>query len=162
MSLVRRALIVALGAGLSGPAGAQAAGEGPPRVSSARVAAQVGFGTLASPIAFFGTGVLVEQMALAVGASEGTADRAAYIGAYVGVWLTAAAVPAWIGRGGEYPVALLGSAAGLGAAVLSVKLGNLLYEEDRRSCGPACWSLGLLAVGLPSIGATIAYNASRE
>lgn len=125
------------------------------------MAAQIGFGTLATPVAFFGAGVLAERLALAAGVSEPTADRAGYVGAYTGAWLAAAGVPALVGKDGKFPMALAGSAAGLGLAALSVKLGNALYDEGGRGCGPICWALGLLAVGLPSIGATVAYNASR-
>ena len=160
MTVRRLAIGAVLLSSFVGPGQAQESA--PPRQSTARVAAQAGLGTLATPVGFFGGGLLAEQSALALGATERTADRAGYIGAYTGAWLAAAAVPAWIGRDGRFSMALAGSAAGMGGAVLSVKLGNALYDEGGRRCGPACWTLGLLSVGLPSIGATIAYALSRD
>ena len=50
----------------------------------------------------------------------------------------------------------------MAAAYGVVKLGNLLYDDDRRKCGVLCWSLGSLVVALPGIGATLLYNGNRR
>lgn len=153
-------LLVALPAVLR-PVGAGAQ-EAVPSLSSARVAAQIGVGSIAAPVAFFGTGIASKRVAQAFGASEGAASRAGYIGAYTGTWLATAAVPAAIGRDGRFPAALAGSAAGLLASWGTVRLGNWRYDGGRRECGLLCWTMGAAVVALPSVGATLAYNASRR
>lgn len=67
-----------------------------------------------------------------------------------------------MGRGGKNLAALAGSTGGLAIAALGFRLGNAIWDDDRRRCGIACWSLGSLVVALPSIGATVAYAASRK
>jgi hypothetical protein len=140
-------------------AGAQ---ESVPSLSAARVTAQVGLGTLATPVAFVAGGLGSRMVARAVGASDESARRVAYVGAYAGVWVATAAIPAAIGRDGRFPAALAGSALGMAAATGAVRLGNLLYDSGKRNCGVLCWTLGALVVALPSVGATIAYDASRR
>ena len=139
-----------------------AAQDAAPALSSARVTAQVVGGTLAAPIAFFGTGIATKRIARAMGASDERAGRAAYVGAYTGSWLAAAAVPAAIAGDGRFPAALGGSAVGMLAAAGLVRVGNWRYDADRRACGPLCWTLGALVFALPGIGATIAYDQSRR
>jgi hypothetical protein len=139
-------------------AGAQAS---PPSLSAARVTAQITLGTIATPIGFFGGGLAARELARAVGGSDETARRAAYVGAFGGAWIAAAAVPAWVGSDGRVGAALAGSAGGLIVAAVSAKLGNHLYDQGRNGCGPLCWVLGALAVSSPGVGATLAYNASR-
>lgn len=136
--------------------------EAPGSVSAARVGAQIGAGTLGTPVAFVAGGLATRRVARAFGASEEGARRAAFVGAYSGVWLAAAAIPAAIGDRGRFPAALGGSALGMAAAVGAVKLGNLLYEGERRRCGVLCWTLGAAVAVLPSLGATVAYNSSRR
>ena len=136
--------------------------DGPPSLSEARVAAQVGGGSLASPVAFFAGGLVTRRVARALGAGDETARNAAYVGAYTGVWLAAAAVPAAVGDKGRFPAALAGSALGMVTALGTVKLGNHLYDSERRKCDVLCWALGASVFALPSVGATIAYNASRH
>lgn len=131
-------------------------------LSPMRVAAQISLGTLAAPVGFFGTAMLMRKITRAIGVSDEASDRAGYIGAWTGLWVSTAAVPALVGGDGNLAAGLAGSAAGIGMSVLAVKLGNALYDEGRRRCGPVCVTLGLLAIGLPSIGATAAYNASRN
>ena len=140
-------------------AGAQ---DGPPSLSSARVAAQVGGATLVAPIAFFGSGVVTKRLARKMGADNERAGRSAYIAAYSATWLATAAVPAVVGRDGRFPAALGGSALGMLAAVGVARVGNWRYDADRRECGVLCWGLGALVVALPGIGATIAYDQSRH
>lgn len=131
-------------------------------LSGARVAAQIGAGTLVAPIAFFGSGVASKRIVLGLGGTEGTARRAGYVGAYTGTWLATAATPALIGRDGRFPAALAGSALGMLASWGAVQVGNWRYDGGRRGCGPLCWTLGAAVVALPSIGATLGYNATRK
>lgn len=131
-------------------------------VSVGRGTAQVATGALLTPVGFLALGWGTEHVAERLGWSEDRASRAAYVGAYTGAWLGAAAGPILVGRDGRATAALGGSLVGLGAAALSAKLGNWRYDEDRHGCGPLCWTLGAVTVALPSIGATLAYNASRK
>jgi hypothetical protein len=133
-----------------------------PTLSAARVTAQVGLGTLATPVAFVAGGVGSRMVARAVGASDVTAKKVAYVGAYAGVWMATAAIPAAIGGHGHFPAALAGSALGMAAATGTVRIGNHFYDSGARKCGVVCWTLGALVVALPSIGATLAYDASRD
>jgi len=149
---------VALIVTLAASAGAQQ--DDAPSLSSARVAAQIATGAVLSPIAFFGTGYLTDRIFGHDPKSEGV-RRFQYVASFTATWLAAAAGPAMVGRDGRFAAALGGSMAGMGGSLLAVQLGNALYDEGRRSCGVLCWSLGALTVALPSIGATIAYNASR-
>lgn len=136
--------------------------DGPPTLSGARVTAQVVGGTLVAPAAFIGGGVLTKRVALRMGASEQGAGQAAYVAAYATTWLTTSAVPAVVGREGKFPAALGGSALGMVAAAGLVRVGNWLYDDDRRTCGVLCWTLGAAVVALPSVGATVLYNESRR
>ncbi len=132
----------------------------PPSLSSARVAAQIATGAVLSPIAFFGTGYLTDRIFNHDPKTE-RVRRFQYVASFSATWLAAAAGPALVGRDGSYPAALGGSAVGMGGALVAAQLGNALFDDGRRSCNVLCWSLGALTVALPSIGATIAYNASR-
>lgn len=87
-----------------------AAQDAAPALSSARVTAQVVGGTLAAPIAFFGTGIATKADRPCPTRREvdERAGRAAYVGAYTGSWLAAAAVPAAIAGDGRFPAALGG------------------------------------------------------
>jgi hypothetical protein len=158
-----RRLVIAAAILCASNGGAQ---ESVPSLSAARVTAQVGLGTLATPVAFVAGGLGSRLVVRAVGASEETARRVAYVGAYSGVWLATAAIPAAIARHGSFPAALAGSALGMAAATGTVRLGNHFYDTSgdsrKRRCGPLCWTLGALVVALPSIGATIAYDVSRD
>jgi hypothetical protein len=156
--LVRVLRALALLVAIAAPAGAQQ--EDVPSLSSARVAAQIATGALLTPIAFFGTGYLTDRVFAHDPKSE-TVRRFQYVASFTATWLAAAAGPAMVGRDGRFPVALAGSMAGMGGSLLTAQLGNVLFDDGRRSCGVLCWSLGALTVALPSIGATIAYNASR-
>lgn len=149
--------VLALLAALAQPAAAQA---DPPSLSSARVAAQIATGAVLSPIAFFGTGYLTDRIFHHDPKTE-RVRRFQYVASFSATWLAAAAGPALVGRDGSYPAALGGSAVGMGGALVAAQLGNVLFDDGRRSCNVLCWSLGALTVALPSIGATIAYNVSR-
>jgi hypothetical protein len=156
--VVRALQVLALIGVLAAPAAAQQ--EESPTLSNARVAAQITTGALLSPIAFFGTGWLTDRLFTHDPKGEGV-RRFQYVASFTATWLAAAAGPAMVGRGGSYPAALGGSMVGMGGSLLTVQLGNKLFDDGRRSCNVICWSLGALTVALPSIGATIAYNASR-
>lgn len=136
--------------------------DGTPTLSSSRVALQVTTGTIVAPMAFFGVGFAAKRAAERMGAGEEGASRAGYIGAYTATWLATAAVPAAIAGDGNVGAALGGSALGLLASAGVVRLGNRLYDADRRACGPLCWALGGVVVSLPGVGATILYNRSRR
>jgi hypothetical protein len=140
---------------------AQNAGKAP-SLSAARVTAQLAAGTVATPVAFVVGGLAARRIARAVGAGEATASRAAYAGAYASTWVAAAGLPAVIGRDGRFSHALAGSALGMAAAWGVTRVGNRLYDGDRRACGPFCWTLGALTVVLPSVGATLLYDDSRR
>lgn len=150
-----------LTARLTSPLAAQES-TGAPSLSSSRVALQVTAGTVAAPVAFLGVGYTAKRLAQRMGASDEGASRAGYIGAYSATWLATAAVPAAIGGDGKFGAALGGSALGLLASVGVVRLGNWMYDADRRACGPLCWALGGIVVSLPSVGATLLYNQSRR
>jgi hypothetical protein len=145
------------------PRGLGAQGSGSlPSQSAARVTGQVAVGTLLTPVAFLGAGWAADRLAGKAGLSEDAASRAGYISAYSATWLAAASGPALVGNDGKFGAALGGSAAGLGAAYLATRLGNLVWDDDRRDCGVGCWSWGVITIALPSVGATIAYNLSRK
>lgn len=136
--------------------------EDAPSLSSARVAAQVSLATLAAPVGFFGIGATTKKLAIRFGVENERAGKLAYVAAYTGAWLGAAAVPAWVGKDGKFPAALGGSAVGMLASLGVARLGNLRYDTDARECGPICWTMGALVFALPGVGATIAYNESRR
>lgn len=159
--IARGALACALLAGVASSAAAQERAA-TPSLSASRVALQVTVGTVAAPVAFFGVGYAAKRMAQRMGASDEGASRAGYVGAYAATWLATAAVPAAIGGDGKLGAALGGSALGLLASAGVVRVGNRLYDADRRACGPLCWALGGVVVALPSVGATILYNRSRR
>lgn len=132
-----------------------------PAVSAARVTFQVAAGVVFTPIGFFGTGWAAKRIAQRTDWPEGRIQRTAYLAAYTGAAAATAAAPALIGDRGRYSVAFLGAAAGIGASALTARLGNARYDGGVR-CGPLCLGLGALTVSLPSIGATLAYHASRR
>lgn len=156
----RMALLACLALFGTSPLGAQER-ETPPRLSTARVAGQIGAGVLLTPIAFFGTGWLTDRLFEPDPQGEGV-RRFQYAASFTATWLAAAAGPTLVGRDGSFGDALVGSAVGLGGAFLAAHLGNRLFDDGRRSCNILCWSLGALTIGLPGIGATIAYDAGRQ
>jgi hypothetical protein len=119
-------------------------------------------GAVLTPVAFFGSGWATKELSRSLGVRDTTASRAAYIAAYTGAWLAGASGAVAVGRDGKAGQALLGSLAGLGGAFLTTRLGNALYDDDRRACRVGCWALGIVTIALPSAGATVAYNASRR
>ncbi|MGQ0646510.1 MAG: hypothetical protein ACT4P7_03005 [Gemmatimonadaceae bacterium] len=160
--LLRSLLVAGLLCALNRSAVWAQAESGTPSLSAARVTGQIALGTVLTPVAFLGAGWVSDRMAERWGWSEERSSTVGYVSAYSATWLAASAGPALVGRDGKFAAALGGSLAGMGAAVVSARLGNLLWDADRRRCGVGCWTLGALTVALPSIGATLAYNASRK
>jgi len=144
------------------PSAGAAAQDAAPSLSSARVTAQIVVGTVAGPVAFVGAGVATKRVARAFGASDDRAGQAAYVAAYTATWLATAAVPAAIAGDGKFAAALGGSALGMLGSLGVARFGNWRYDADRRDCGPLCWTLGAIVFALPSVGATILYNRSRD
>lgn len=124
-----------------------------------RIAGQVGIGAVLTPVAFLGVGYVADRLVAGSGSRQ---SRFAFAAAYTASVLAGSTGPVLLGRDGKPVAALGGSVAGLGAAVLSVKLGNWLWDDDRRACRLTCWTLGAVTIALPSIGATAAYAASRR
>jgi hypothetical protein len=144
-------------------ASAQAFAQGdPPAQSAPRIFGQLALGTALTPVGFFGAGWATKHAGRRMGWTDANASRAAFIAAYSGTMLAAASGPILLGNDGKSAAALGGSLVGIGAAALSVKVGNWLWDDDRRRCGFGCWTLGAVTVALPSIGATVAYAASRR
>src|SRR5688572_10931361 len=109
-------VVMLLAAALGRAPGIEAQEPSVPSLSAARVTAQVGLGTLATPVAFVAGGLGSRLVARTVGVGDESARRVAYVGAYAGVWLATAGIPAAIGRDGRFPAALAGSALGMAAA----------------------------------------------
>lgn len=144
-------------------AGEQARAQGDLAAQSApRIAGQLALGAALTPVGFIGAGWATKRAGRRMGWTAENASRAAYIAAYSGTALAAASGPVLIGRDGKAAAALGGAVLGLGAAVVSVRVGNWLWDDDTRRCGFGCWTLGAITVALPSIGATVAYAASRR
>ncbi|MCC6317981.1 MAG: hypothetical protein IT361_09845 [Gemmatimonadaceae bacterium] len=127
-----------------------------------RLAGQLALGAALTPVGFVASGWATKHGARRLGWTEDHATRAAWIAAYTGTWLGAASGPILVGRDGRATAALGGSLVGLGTAALTVRVGNWLWDDDRRSCGLGCWTIGAVTIALPSIGATVAYAASRR
>lgn len=142
-------------------AAARGSAQTSPDPSGVRIAAQVATGSVLTPIGFIAAGWAGKKLATWAGWPEHKAARIGYIAAYTGAAAAAATGPAVVGSDGRWPVAFVGAAAGIGGSVLAARLGNARYDAGR-PCGVLCWTLGALTVSLPSIGATLAYNASRR
>jgi hypothetical protein len=146
------------------PAGAQ--GGGVPAIGAGRVAAQIAAGTLAEPIGFVGGGLAFRAVARRFGAAEDDASRVADIGAATGMTLTAGTAAALIGaRGpgsGSYPAALGGALVGTGVSGLLILLNRKPDDDPGRPCRLTCIVATTAIMTMPSVGATIAYNASRN
>ena len=125
-----------------------------------RIAAQIGTGVVLAPVGFLAGGLGTRWVAGHLGASEEGARRAATVGA----WATAAAVtslaPPMLKRGGAWPHSVGGVALGGAAAGLFIWAGRARYRAAEH-CRLLCTTLGVAAIVLPSVGATILYNRSR-
>jgi hypothetical protein len=134
-------------------------------LTAPRVAAQVTLGTLATPIGFFGTGLVASRLARALGADDDRVSRIANTAAYAGAALATSGASAAIGaRGpgsGSYLAALGGAVAGGLASYGLVKLNDPTGDGRTTPCKLACVLSGIAVFVLPSAGATIGYNLSR-
>jgi hypothetical protein len=114
-------------------------------------------------------GLATRWVARRLGASDGRASQLADAGKYAGIALFTAAPPALLGaRGpgsGRYVAALGGAVAGGLGSALAVRLGRARYGDRdgrERACTLGCKLAAAAAFTLPSVGATVAYNASRR
>ena len=155
-------------AGLGRPALAQQTPPGTagtPELHAGRVAGQVALGTVGTLAGFVGGGLATRTVARRLGASDERASRLAYVGAWSGAALATAGGATLIGRHdnvtGSYTAALGGAVAGGLGSWLLVRL-----CDDDTGAGSRCGVLspvaGLAVFLLPSIGATVGFNASRE
>lgn len=162
----RRALAASACAAASALAPAAAAAQGgPPALGAGRVAAQVVAGVPAGAVGYVAGGLATRFVARRLGTTDGRASQLADQGAYAGVALLTAVPPALIGaRGpgsGRYVAALGGAVAGGLGSALVVRLARPRYGGDR-PCTLGCKLAATAAFVLPSVGATLAYNASRR
>ena len=137
----------------------------PPDLSALAVTGQVTLGTVGTVAGFVGGGLATRWVARRAGATEGRASQLAMVGAYTGAALVTPVAPVLIGSrdgaSGSYPAALAGTLAGGAASVLLVYAGRH-GAFDCRACTPLRWLAGAAIVVLPSVGATVAFDASRE
>jgi len=160
------ALGAALGAALALLPGALGAQSGVPSIGAGRVAAQVAAGTVALPVGYVAGGLATRQVARWLGASDDAASRAADVGAYVGTALGTAGAVSLVGaRGpgvGSYPAAVGGAVLGGAASMLVVRAVRRPNDAPAKACHVGCVLASALVVALPSVGATVAYDASRR
>jgi hypothetical protein len=113
-----------------------------------------------APLGFLAGGLGTRWVAGHLGASEEGARQAATVGA----WAMAAAVtsvaPPLLKRGGAWPHSVGGVALGGAAAGVLIWAGRARYRAADH-CRVLCTTLGLAAIVLPSVGATVLYNRSR-
>src|SRR5215208_1256742 len=132
-------------------AGAQQASDETPPLQAGRIAGQVALGTVGTLGGFIGGGLATRWAARRMGASQERASRLAYVGAWSASALATAGGATLLGRHG--PVTGSYTAA----------LGGLCDNEGAGSrCGALGGVAGLAVFLLPSIGATVGFNASRE
>lgn len=156
------ALLAALA--LPGLARAQAAQDAP-RLGAGAVTSQLLLGVVGTAGGFIGGGLVTRSVATRLGANEYRASDIAYVGAYVGAALATPVGPMLIGnRGratGSYVQALAGTVVGgVGSALLKTLGDHGAF--DCRACGVVRIVAGLGIVVLPSIGATVGFDRSRE
>lgn len=144
---------------------AAAAQDGVRPLAAPRVAAQLGTGLLAMPVGFVLGGKATERAAERLGVDDPRASRVALVGGWLGAGFATAAGPALVGaRGpgaGSYLAALGGAAAGGAGSLLLVRLNDRTGDGPRPPCRLVCALAAAAVFTLPSIGATVAYNASR-
>ena len=152
-------------AGAQGAAGSPSAAPPLPGIGAGRAAAQVVAGVPAGAVGYVAGGLATRFVARRLGATQGQASQLAEKGAYVGVAVFTAAPPALIGaRGpgsGRYVAALGGAVVGGLGSALVVRLARPRYGGDA-PCTLGCKLAAVAAFTLPSVGATVAYNASRH
>jgi hypothetical protein len=125
----------------------------------------VALGTLGTAAGFVGGGLATRWTARRLGADQDRARRLAYVGAWTTAALATPAGPVLLGSRdgvrGSYPAAVGGTLAG-GAASLLVVTAGRRGAFDCRACAPLRALAAVSAFVLPSLGATIAFNASRR
>lgn len=166
-------LAIATFAALALPMGALAAQQGsatssdpePVGVGAGRAVAQVGLGAVGTVGGFVGGGLATRWVARRAGASEERASQLAYIGAWTGAALATPVAPMLLGSQGDvhgsYPAALAGTLVG-GAASLAIVTAGRHGAFDCERCGPLRVLAAISAFVLPSVGATVGFNLSRE
>lgn len=162
------ALPLAIAAAVAGttapPLAAQAAPD-PPRLGAGPVASQLALGVVGTAGGFVVGGLATRWTATRLGAAPDRASSLAMVGAWTGAALATPVGPMLVGRRdgarGSYPAAVAGTLAG-GAASLLVVTAGRRGAFDCRACAPLRLLAGVSAVVLPSLGATLAFNASRE
>lgn len=157
-----------LGAALClGSAAARASAQAPklPALKAGRVAVQLTAGTVAEPIGFVGGGLAFRAVARTFGAEEDDASRVADVGAALGTSLAAGSTVALIGsRGpghGRYLAGVGGALVGTGVSGILILINRKTDVEPAKPCHLSCILVTSAIATLPSIGATVAYNASR-
>lgn len=137
-----------------------------PSLGASRVAGQILGGTLATPIGFVVGGLATRKAARLVGFGDDMASRLAHVGGWTGAALATAAVPPLAGRQkgieGSYPAAIGGAVVGGLLSWGIVKLFDDDGENADFSCNALCTVAGIAVFVLPSVGATTAWNASRQ
>lgn len=137
-----------------------------PSLSAARVASQMTLGTLAEPVGFVGGGLAFRAVARQLGANEDVASRVADAGAALGTSVAASGVAALVGaRGpghGRYVSALGGALVGTGVSGILILVNRKTDVAPGKPCHLACIIVTSAIATLPSIGAAVAYNASRD
>jgi len=137
-----------------------------PSLNAPRVAGQILGGTLATPVSFVIGGFATRTVARFLGVGDDMASRLAHVGGWSAAALGTAAVPPLAGRQkgihGSYSAAVGGAVVG---GLLSWGIVKL-FDDDGESpdfrCHTLCTVAGLAVFVLPSVGATVAWNASRE
>ena len=137
-----------------------------PSLGAGRVVAQLGTGVVLGPVGYVGGGLATRYVVRRFGGSQGTASTAAERAAYGGTAAATAAGPALVGaRGaghGLYVAALGGAAVGMLGTALVARLNRTAADRPDPPCRLTCRISALAAFTLPSLGATLAYNASRR
>lgn len=135
-----------------------------PRLGGGRVAAQIATGTVGGVVGFVGAGLLTRSIVRRHGMDEEQASKPAFIGALVGMTLVTPVGPALVGNhegAGSYAAAQGGAVAGGLASAMLIAVGRR-GAMDCRFCGPLRLLSGIAIAILPSVGATVAYDATRR
>lgn len=143
----------------------QAAAQSAPSLGAGVVTAQIASGTAGTAVGFIAGGLITRRIARARGADELRAGDRAFAGGLVGAALVTPIGPALIGNRdgarGSYLAAQGGAVAGGLASALFIAVGRRgLF--DCRACGLVRVAAGIGIAFLPSVGATVAYNATRR
>lgn len=151
------------------PAAAQGEPGGDPTrpLGTGRVVGQIASGVALAPVGFVAGGLTTRWVARRFGAGDDRQASLGYVGAWTGAGLATAAGPALVGaRGpgtGSYPAAIGGAAVGGLLSWAIVRLNKKAVEaHEPRPCHLVCIVSTVAIATLPSIGATIAYDASRK